>query len=312
MRSKVRNIDLHLFNVTSSTAKALFSSDDYQLDRFNRSTKKAHIVLIGDGLLGKDLLRHCLQLSIFEEDAWLDVDVLWPDGRSSQPVGAMSFPVSSQRIHLMKCSTWNVNPRTTYGLKTKVLPTVRFHDLPVSSKGLPDWFDKFVGNQSSVTTVIVAINDPSNSCDIVNSIGEKLSSLTKECEKNIELWVYFNSRNVDLRESFNKNLKKNYSSLCPKVFSDYLDPFSRELAVGRNTDAIAKRVNAMHALSGIENKEKTSAQEKIDSAWKDIGESDKESSRLCAVHASIKKRIRERLNESKKDEESSRQSEQKN
>ena len=304
---KERNIDLHMFSATSSTAKALFSSDDYQLDRFMGATKKAHLVLIGDGLMGKDLLRHALLLSIFEIDASLDVDVLCPDGIKFATRWSKEFPCFVAKVPDGDTFYSECELKDKIWLNEKVLPKICFHDLPDSSRGLVDWCDKFIGSQNSVTTVIVAIDDLSNTCDVIDSIGEKISSLGKKHTKNIELWVYFNSRNVELRESFNKNLIKEYPSLCPKVFSDYLDPFSCEVAVGSKTGAIAKRVNAMHSLSGIEYEEMTSAQEKINNAWKEISESDKESSRLSAAHASIKKRIRERLNKSKNDEASSSQ-----
>jgi len=283
------NIDLHTFNSCSLTAQALFSNTEYRIDRFEGATKDAHLVLIGDGTMARELLNHSLKYCIFEKEASLTIDVLWPNASEFAKSWGAEFPCYAPD------EDGTYQPSVTVWLKERVLPQIRFHDLPPSERGQIDLCVSVVGNRQCVTTVIVAMRDPSNSCEIVDSIGATLTGLADAHQKDIEVWVYYNSRKKPLRDAMQASLKGRYGRLKPNVFCDYLGRFDRNSAAGKTTDVVAKRVNAMYKLEKIEHKSINTAQVEIDKEWREIIESDKDSSRQSAVHAFIKERIKGRL-----------------
>lgn len=257
------------------------------------NTRKAHIVLIGDGPMGKKLLRHSLQHCIFENDASLHVSVLWPECREFSARWGAEYPCFTPVAY--GGMPIRYEPKDKTWLNENVLPSICFHEVPVSARGLIDWCKSHVASTVSVTTVIVAMQDPSDTCRIIDWIGAKLTELAKS-SVGIEVWVYFNTPEEKLRKSMLDKMVASYPTLNPKLFYDYLNRFSRDFAIGKNVDDVAKRINAMYPPDKkIESMEPDEAQKLIDKAWLETNENNKDSSRQSAVHAFIKKRIRERL-----------------
>jgi hypothetical protein len=292
------NIDLHMFANTVSTAQALFSDANYKIDRFSETpSKEAHLVLIGDDLMAVELLRSTLQYSFFEKDASLAIDVLCPKAQEFSRRWSEEYPcyTAVPAADSMPKGVYELTPPKIW-LDEKVLPTLRFHELPESVRGQIDWCEHHVNPVKSVTTVILAMRDPSDSSEITESIGAKLTDLAQE--GNCEIWVYCNSRNEGIRNSLASKLKVDHATLNPKVFFDYMGKFSQEIACEEYTDEVAKRVNAMWAIKDahIENKSYKGilSQQEIDEQW-NVDGVDKDSSRQSAVHAYIKRRVKQRL-----------------
>jgi hypothetical protein len=342
-------IGLHTYNNAGSTAQAIFDNDDYRIDRFENGVgdKTAQIVLIGDGSMGEELLRHSLQHCIFEKNVSMKVDVLWPKhddfskrwsaehpcytrgqeggiskNRQRDPIAVfdrsiaclidMLRPLRAVRFALGQISTVFQGTKKPYILYTpkdkvwldkRVLPPICFHELPVSARGLIDWCESHIRPEDAVTTVIVAMHDPTEACRIADWVGPKLNQLAQLAqldkqnnnENKFEAWVYLNSRDQAMRKSISEKMVKSYPTLKLRIFFDYLDKFNRDFAIGMEVDDVAKRVNAMYALKGIELEEKVKADPKINAKWCSLDVSDKESSRQSAVHARIKSRIYKRL-----------------
>lgn len=293
------NIDLHMFSNTVSTAQTLFSDSNYQIDRFNNSRpKNAHLVVIGDDVMAEELLRSSLQYSIFEEDSSLTVDVLCPRAQEFARRWSAEYTCYAAGAPEEKVppSVYLLQPQKVW-LEANVLPNIRFHELPESARGQIDWCGSFVKPANCVTTVIVAMQDPADSSEITESICAKLANLAQEVNNDIEIWVYSNNRNAELRTSLESKLKLKYNVLKPKVFFDYLGKFSAGIASGEEIDMVAKRVNAMYAITDIqfEDNKVGGTQKEINDSWYSINENDKDSSRQSAVHAFIKSRIKQRL-----------------
>lgn len=292
------NIDLHMFSNTISTAQALFSDTNYKIDRFTETAaKQAHLVLIGDDLMAVELLRNTLQYSFFEKDASLAIDVLCPNAQEFSRRWSEEYPCyTSVPATDSKPKTFHELRPPKEWLDEKVLPPLRFHEIPQSVRGQIDWCEDHINPDKSVTTVILAMRDPSDSSEITESIGAKLTDLAQE--GNCEIWIYCNSRNEDLRNSLASKLSIDYATLNPKVFFDYMGKFSQEIACEEYTDEVAKRVNAMWAFDDahIENRSYKGilSQKEIDEKWNEEGV-DKDSSRQSAVHAYIKCRVKQRL-----------------
>lgn len=295
------NIDLHMFANTVSTAQALFSSGKYRIDRFvEHRPKTAHLVVIGDDVMAEELLLSSLQYSIFEKDASLTVDVLCPRAQEFSRHWSAEYPCysASPSAPLMPTDAYELKPKQIW-LDEKVLPSINFHELPESSRGQIDWCDRYVNPAECVTTVIVAMREPSDSSEVTESIGSKLVALTQGGKNSIEIWVYCNNRNRELRNSLALELKTNYADLHPKVFFDYLGKFSPEIASGEDIDEVAKRVNSMYRIKREDvetgNYKKSVDLKVIDDRWRATSENDKDSSRQSAVHTFIKARIKQRL-----------------
>lgn len=287
-----KGIELHMFNSTVSTAQALYSSDEFRIDRFNDSAgKAAHVVLLGDGEMARELLRQTVQFGIFEDDASLNIDFLCPDGAGAARGWRREFPCYSlaEEELMTVCrpddATWD---------REKVLTTIRFHELPASPRTRIDWCRRHIGSRGKVVTCIVAMREPAATCSVVESIGTTLLDIAGN-GVSLELWVYYNNPSNALRGSLMASLRDKYRAIKPKGFFGYLGKFDRNLATGTATDSVAMRVNAMYAVKDIETMDLKDQQHKIAIAWNEATEDDRDSSRQSAVHAHIKKRIRDRF-----------------
>lgn len=289
------DIELHVFNNVTSTLQRLFSDDRFVIDRFTEaSPKDAHVVIFGDGVMAKEMLRHTLQTSIFEPECNVSIDVLRPDGMAFGKQWHEEMPCFE--VHDVSNAPFlRCEPRDKVWLSEKVLPVIRFHDLPTSSRRITDWCESHVDIEKCITTLVVAMDTPSQTCEIVEAIGPKLAELAGDKTDFVQIWVYINSRSDSLRHSIKNTLERTYPNLGIRVFSDYLGKFDRKLATQEATDCVAKRVNALYAINGIEEKDEKAARSDIDSAWNKTDEKDKDSSRQAAVHAHVKNRIRKRL-----------------
>lgn len=282
------HIDLHTFNSSRVTTQALFSSEKFRIDRFeNTPNKEAHLILIGGGTMAWELLSHSLKYCIFEKEATLTIDVLCADSTRFAQSWCAEFPCYAQDEDGV------FRPTDKIWLQEKVLPEIRFHDLPSSERGQIDWCESLIGDKQCITTVIVAMPVPSDSCVIFDTMGATLSNLADLHRKDIEIWVYFNSRKASMRTAIQTSLENRYGRLKPRIFFDYLENFDADLAIGDKIEKVAKRINAMYAIPGIEKLAKP--QEEIDKTWRATTESDKDSSRQSAVYAFIKKKIKTRL-----------------
>jgi hypothetical protein len=294
-------IDLHMFSNTVSTAQALFSDKRYRIDRFDESRPKAaHLVVIGDDMMAVELLRSSLQYSIFEKDASLTVDVLCPRAQDFSRRWSSEYTcyAAVSNAELLPTDVYVLMPQQVW-LDEKVLPAIHFHELPESARGQIDWCDKYVNPAERVTTVIVAMRNPSDSTEITESVGAGLANLAQRAKNVTEIWVYCNNRNKELRNSLASKLEKKYPNLHPKVFFDYLGQFSPEIASGEDIDEVAKRVNAMWAIEDEHIKsgryKDRVTPERVDDSWNKKNANDKDSSRQSAVHACIKVRVKQRL-----------------
>jgi Trk K+ transport system NAD-binding subunit len=288
-------IDLRIFNAEAVTARMFLKS--HPIDRFRASSlaQGAEVIMIGDSPMAQALLREVLQQGIFEEGKELAVAWLVPDASITSHSFASRYPVFNLKAPALVGQPWVAIPDDIWRSE-KVLPEIRFFDLPVSDRGLLDLFE---GSHLPhpgrwVTSVVVALNDPAISASVTYTLAPHLEAVRLRERRDITLSCYYNA-SVDIyRSDIDHALNREFQSLPVQVFSDFMGDCSKEVVRADDVDRVARRVNGIYCMKP-EELLMPGFDKRCDEIWPHVTEDDKDSNRQAAAHAWVKRRIRARL-----------------
>jgi voltage-gated potassium channel Kch len=289
------DIDLRIVNAESVTARMFLQQ--HPIDRFAASPAAlgAEVILVGDGPMAEGFLREALQQGVFEDGKELAVACLTSDASSSCRRFTSHYPAFRSIAPASPGNAWLARSRKLWR-DEKVLPQVRFFDLPPSDRALLELFE---GNQLPrpggwVTSVIVAIGDPAASASVTYALAPRLEGLRRDETRDITLACYYNAPEDIYRGDIEHALNRDFQSLPVHAFSDFMGTFSRTVVQGEEVDRVARRVHGIYKMP-----QEQRAQPEFDlsckSLWPGVLENDKDSNRQAAAHAWVKQRIHARL-----------------
>ena len=291
--SDTHDLYLHVFNAESVTVRELYRA--HPLDRFGAGTSAGHppvgvhLVVLGEGAMADELLLQALQLNILEPSLSVRVQVL-----CAHPVQAADDWQSRHACHPRRTESGGVvslEPHEPWKTE-KVLPGIEFHRLPGPASELIAWCEQNCGAPGWATTLIVAQPEPAASVAISLSLKGTLDAM-RASGMNLECWVHGRS---GLLEDLARLLDAGDAAIVRgpagsggdgdddaggtgiRLFCDYLGECRRDIAVSSVIEAAAERVNDIHSSAG-------------GVPWAELAEAKRESSRQCAAHAWVKKRI---------------------
>ena len=298
-------LDLRLLNKECITSRALLR--EACLDRFSSMDEKgAQAVVVGEGMLADELLKQIIQIGHFEQFEPTDQKVESWKGREILVARLCENAEEACRrfCQLYPCYTmdrghpgtgeFRAKPSEVW-LRERVLPELRFLELPPSSRGRQFLMgDKFDYDKWS-TTVFVCDPDPVQSTRIAEDIARPLEMERSNSESggahrsDITLWFYTPGLRRSLQRELERNLDCSFPCLPVRSFGDFLGPCNRDCALGEHGDSIARRLNgAYHEVDDL------SDLPVLSEKWRGSSEHDKDSSRQAAEHALVKHRIRSR------------------
>ena len=301
-------VDLRILNAESVTSRMLLVA--YPIDRFMASPGScgAEVIVIGHSPMAEELVRHVLQQGLFEEGKDLALAWLTPDAASTCRSFVSDYPVYSVVPNPGFGGAWVAEPPKVW-LDDKVLPRIRFFDLPPSERGCIELFEgeklPIVGEW--VTSVIVAMGDPVASASVTYALAPRLEEIRNGQDgqgRDITLACYFNTPEDAYRGDIEHALNSKFRSLPVRVFSDFLGDGSKEVLRGDDVDRVARRFNYFYEGISLKKTFETLRDEarntlefesQCDRAWRSLSEDDKDSSRQAATHTLVKQRIRRRL-----------------
>lgn len=294
---KESNIDLRIFNAESVTARMFLKS--HHLDRFQAShdTEGAEVILVGKSAMADAILREVLQQGIFEKGKDLKVTCLSVDPERVCRAFTLEYPIF--RVAKGR-PPWTAEPEQPWE-NEKVLPSIRFLDLPRSEKGLLELCEENLlgAGEKRVTSVIVALDQPAKSASTTRLLSAYLKGVREKAEKDITLACYYKTPEDIYRYDIEHALNSGSGSLPVHVFSDFMGDCSMEVVLGAQMDSLARHVNGIYDLGSRIKRGEPIPDEPFEKycnrIWRDLTENDKNSNRQQAAHELVQQRIRRRL-----------------
>lgn len=298
-------LDIRLLNRESITCRALLR--EACLDRFLDSPNKrgAQAVIVGEGKLADELLKQIIQLGHFEYlkppeadglpeiDKKLSITRICENAEEACRAFRDTFPCFELQPPHFQEKGFCAQPSDVW-LEERVLPKIRFLELPQSSRGRQDLMlgDHFDYDQWS-TTVFVCHPEPVESSRLAVDLARPLEMIRGEARavhmKDICVWYYSPDMRRELQQELERSIDRTFTQLPVRSFADFLGPCNRDCALGEHVDAIARRLNGVY-----NNVKDLSDIATLELEWRSCSEHDKDSSRQAAEHALVKHRIRNR------------------
>lgn len=287
------SIELRTFNDYETTTRMLLET---QITARNfKKGVASRLVLIGQGRMASALLEQWMLNQIFESEIDTCIDVVHPDPDSAFFDFCDKYLCYSRSTdqNLSLTAALHVATPDNVWLEEKVLPIVRFHRLPSGISGPLRWADANLSDKdrfARCTTIAIVFDDLTSSIQnatILRRVFQNQYPLRTN-GAGLLWWVYLNTQEAALFESLREHLNLQNPGEGPNVgFQDFLGKCSIETV---SNDQIERAGMAVHKVynpfSTLEAKE----------LWISCDMTDKESSRLCGLHAWVKESIVDRLN----------------
>lgn len=302
-RSTTSSIELRTFNIYNTTARMLL--ENQVAARNFKQNIHSRLVLIGQGNMSKVLLEQWLVTQIFEFKVNSFIDVVHPDPDSAIFEFCEKFSCYTRSPSDEPSSTSPVrtaSPESVW-VEEKVLPIVKFHKLPSAVSGPIEWAGLHLSQEdqlSRCTTMAVVFDDLATSIRVAKTLREAILKLypLREDGAGLLWWVYLNTKDAALHNSLCGHLGLRNPGEGPDVgFQDFLGKCSIDSV---SEDHIERAGMAVHR---VYKKESELAPETLWFSGNFTAENsisppdpwDKESSRLCGLHAWVKESIIDRL-----------------
>ena len=293
-----RGLDIRTFNDAEITSQMLFQQRSL-VHTFNKDVKSSRLIMLGHGKLFESILQQWLQNQIIEPSIDIDIDIFHPNALEAVKRFTDLYPCFKIHQH-ENDGGMRASPKTPVWASEKILPEIRFHQLPVSQALQTKQIDDLLLEENRINRTILAIitDEVEDSVRIARAVLPTVNYFSSSQNFNpkpsfIDSWVYLNTQDIDLFSQIGNVLKAYHSKTF--VFRDYLGECSKS---SLSNDIVERAAMAVHAsFSGLE-----ADPEKL---WFGNIESenlpkpatlwDKESSRLCGAHAWVKKGILQRF-----------------
>lgn len=298
-----KHLDVRTFNDAEITAQLLLKQRSL-VHTFSSNVKISRLILLGHGLMFDSILFQWLQNQILEPNIDIEIDLLHPDGHAAAIKFVSTYPCfkiddDSSNIHFGDGVT-HVVPTTAKWLEERVLPCIRFHQLPISQGHCAQYIEDLVSGSSKDCRCVVAVVAD----DLVEAvhIGKAIFPVVQyfAASQNVlnnrvifDSWIYLNTQDISLYEELEKTLKTYHDDLF--VFRDYLGQCSKSSISNDVVERAAMYVHTCYSNFLGDPKKLWFGESDFEGAAPPSSLWDRESSRLCGAHAWIKRGILSRF-----------------
>lgn len=287
-----------LFNTEAVTVRMLLKhpagkvedadeiDNSWGIDRFANAayTHLAHTVVIGTNAYAWEILKQTMQIGHFEAGKSLHISVVAEDTEAFSIEFIERYPVFER-------TDSGFQPHDPWVRKESILPVISLYQMPSHDESF--FYDKSrletilcpgkIDPSEQVLSIFIALGEGVRSAVLAAAACCHFEAYKERLGIDARMLVYTPTGGSSFTQNVNHNLNKTAVILECVAFEDFMGKFDLEMVEGHTLDAEASALNSLYC------------NEENDEAWDKAGEVEKDSSRQAALHASVKRRIYQRL-----------------